>query len=218
MQKEDHVPRKRILKTTPRDKRAHRKTVAAKEMVTLDATSPVAGKPFKWTHSNLIYAVSKWAVGVAGYPVCVTECKVKSTKEIPDALAFKANGNTALFEIKVSHSDFAADAGKKFRTDVDKGMGLYRYYVVPWDLVGPEEVAPGWGLIWVGDSGKVSVRKQSSKFLRRKAAAEISTLVSALRRMAPQAEAGVSAKLYKVATGSRTGIYLEEMEETDEDK
>lgn len=170
-------------------------------------------KPRKsgWTHSNLIYAISQWAIGVAGYPVCVTECKVKITQEIPDALAFKANGNTALFEVKISHSDFAADAGKKFRAEEDKGMGLYRYYVVPWGLVTPEEVSPGWGLLWVNDAGKVSVRKQSSKFLRRKHSAEISTLVSALRRMAPQAEAGVSARLFKVATGSRTGIYLEEM-------
>ena len=115
--------------------------------------------------------------------------------------------------MKVSRSDFASDATKKFRVDEDKGMGLLRYYVVPWGLVSPAEVATGWGLLWVDEGGRVSLRRQSSKFMRRKHAAEIATMVSALRRMAPQAEAGVSARVYKVPTGSRTGIYLEDIEE-----
>ena len=180
------------------------------------AKSPAESAPRKsrWTHPNLIFAISQWAVGVAGYPLCVTECKVKISPEVPDALAFKANGNTALFEIKVSRSDFATDSGKKFRVEEDRGMGLLRYYVVPWGMVTPEEVAPGWGLLWVDEGGRVSLRRQSSKFTRRKHAAEIATMVSALRRMAPQAEAGVSAKVYKVPTGSRTGIYLEDIEVT----
>lgn len=167
------------------------------------------------THTDLIVLCSQWALKHKYAVAAITECKVKCTDEVPDVIAYKANGQATLFEIKVSHSDFKADAGKPFRKKPDNGLGLYRYYVCPSGVIKPEELPEGWGLIWFRESDKKSFLLASSKkFLKRDHLAESAMLVSALRRVgniiAKHGSAtGVSCKAYTIATVGRTALYLE---------
>ncbi|WP_318493427.1 hypothetical protein [Photobacterium leiognathi] len=79
--------------------------------------------------------------------------------EIPDAFGLKtADGTeTIVIEAKTSRSDFFADQKKIFRQNSKLGMGNFRYYICPEDLIQPHELPPKWGLIYVGKRGKVSV-------------------------------------------------------------
>lgn len=165
-------------------------------------------------HSELIVLCSRWALKHKYAVAAITECQVKCTSEVPDILAFKANGQSVLLEIKVDRADFKADAKKPFRKNQDKGLGLYRYYVVPEGLIKPEELPEGWGLLWFRESdGKCFQKALSKRFLKRDHLAESAILVSALRRVgnliAAPVAVGVSCKAYTVSTMGRTALYLE---------
>lgn len=164
-------------------------------------------------HSELISACARWALAHRYSAVAIAECQVRCTKEVPDLLGFKANGQATLFEIKVSRSDFKADGSKPFRKKEHTGMGLYRYYVTPCGMVAPNEVPEGWGLLWIGEDGRCYLKASSKRFLKRNQSAESAVLVSALRRVGAAAGPiglnGVSCKAYKVATKGRTQLYLE---------
>ena len=58
-----------------------------------------------------------------------------------------------MIEVKVSRADFLRDKKKLFRWDEDKGVGNFRYYCCPRQLIGPLEVPDGWGLIYVYPNG-----------------------------------------------------------------
>ena len=167
----------------------------------------------RMSHSDLIAACARWALAHRYSVTAVAECQVKCTKEVPDLIGFKANGQATMFEIKMSRADFKADGSKPFRKKEQTGMGLYRYYVTPCGLVQPEELPEGWGLLWIGEGGRCMLKATSKRFLKRDQCAEAAVLVSALRRVGaaagPHGVSGVSCKVYKVATKSRTQLYLE---------
>lgn len=80
--------------------------------------------------------------------------------EIPDVMGF-ASGKTAIAEVKVSRSDFFADANKPFRIEPKKGLGNFRFYVCPIQMIWPKEVPNNWGLVWVDelDASKFKIVK-----------------------------------------------------------
>lgn len=166
---------------------------------------------------------SRWALRHKYSVVAVTEIMVKMTSEVPDVLAFKASGQSTLFEIKVDRGDFKSDAKKSFRVNEDAGIGLYRYYVVPEGLIQPQELPEGWGLLWFRPSdGKCFVKATSKRFLKRNHRAEAAMLVSALRRVGSlivgrERTTGVSCKAYTIPTTGRTALYLEGESEEDTD-
>ena len=114
------------------------------------------------THSELCEISKKWLLrpnsqGGHGCHVALSECRSGWGGEMPDSLGFRAatrDTETVLVEVKVSRSDFLADAKKPHRAD-GEGMGLYRYYMCPEGLIQPEEVPDRWGLLWVTARGKV---------------------------------------------------------------
>lgn len=67
--------------------------------------------------------------------------------ELPDAIGFR-NGVSCLIEVKVSRADFLADRKKHFRVKPNLGMGDWRFYLCPKDLISPDEVPNGWGLLY----------------------------------------------------------------------
>lgn len=84
-----------------------------------------------------------------------------------DFWAMDAKGETREFEIKISRSDFLADA-KKAKHSSDDGANFF-YYVCPEGLIKPNEVRPKYGLIYVYEHGgfliaKKPVRLNSNKF------------------------------------------------------
>lgn len=76
--------------------------------------------------------------------------------EIPDVLGFQSGGS-ALIEAKASRSDFLGDKKKHFRKYANMGMGNYRFYACPKDLIKKEEVPDKWGLIYVSEKGRCTV-------------------------------------------------------------
>lgn len=103
------------------------------------------------THSRCVEIAAKWAAGRCG--VVLPEFVTINNREIPDVIAFKPQCSY-MIEVKVSRSDFLRDKNKVFRNNEAQGMGNYRYYACPRQLIGPLEVPDGWGLIYIYPNGK----------------------------------------------------------------
>lgn len=58
---------------------------------------------------------------------------------------------SVLIEVKMSVSDFRADANKEHRRRPGLGIGDYRYYMAPEGILKPEFIPEKWGLIEVTD-------------------------------------------------------------------
>lgn len=67
------------------------------------------------------------------------------------------NSGTFLLEAKTSRSDFLADKAKPHRINPEQGMGKYRYYICPENLINPHELPEKWGLIYVNKQGHCKV-------------------------------------------------------------
>lgn len=67
--------------------------------------------------------------------------------EQPDVLGINAQGESILIEVKTSRADFFADKKKPWRLDSELGIGDFRVYLTPKDLIKTEEVPYGW-MLW----------------------------------------------------------------------
>ena len=67
--------------------------------------------------------------------------------EQPDAIGWR-DGLSFLIECKASRADFLADKKKPFRQDANKGMGDWRFYMSPPEIINPDDLPQGWGLLW----------------------------------------------------------------------
>lgn len=79
--------------------------------------------------------------------------------ERADAWGYRwgGNGGSVLVEVKVSRSDFLADAKKPHRNGEVLGMGTYRYYMCPEGIITLDDLPRGWGLLWVNNRGHVKL-------------------------------------------------------------
>lgn len=64
---------------------------------------------------------------------------------------------TILLEAKTSRSDFLIDRKKPHRTDPATGMGKWRYYICPTDLIKVTDLPEKWGLIYVNERGHCKI-------------------------------------------------------------
>lgn len=96
-------------------------------------------------HNSLVKLGEKW-MRRQGFSVTATEITSVGSRERPDVIAFRA-GCSAIIEVKVSRSDFLADAKKTERQTPELGLGNYRFYLCPMGLIKPEELPPKWGLL-----------------------------------------------------------------------
>lgn len=101
--------------------------------------------------------------------------------ELPDILAFDMRLSTVV-ECKVSRGDFLKDAKKSFRLNPNSGMGDYRYYCCPKDLIKPEELPFGWGLLYVYPSGAIRKQREATHFFKKDINAEYHALFYYARR------------------------------------
>lgn len=112
------------------------------------------------------------------------------TGELPDAIGFR-NGVSVVIEVKVSRSDFLADKKKHFRKESESGMGDWRFFLCPPELIKPDELPEGWGLLYAHNKviKKVygfppNTQWFSKKPFKANKQAECDYLYSALRRLA----------------------------------
>lgn len=103
------------------------------------------------THSELIQIGAKWLKKKCG--VVLVEQK-SFNDEIPDIIGFNSNGSFVI-EAKTSRADFLADQKKPFRITPNDGMGDWRFFITPKDLIRIEELPNDWGLLEVNDKGKI---------------------------------------------------------------
>lgn len=66
---------------------------------------------------------------------------------------------TVLLEAKTSRSDFLVDKKKPHRINPEQGIGKWRYFICPTDLIKPEELNGKWGLVYVNNLGHCKVIK-----------------------------------------------------------
>lgn len=111
-------------------------------------------------HSDLVAVVAEKVQTLFRCGLVLKEPKSIRLSFSPDVFAVKKGGATFQFEIKVSRSDFLKDVHKPHRKEC-LDVGAFRYFVVPWKLISPDDplFSKGhlkkWGLIWVG-SGKTN--------------------------------------------------------------
>lgn len=141
-----------------------------------------------FTHRELVEIGYKWVIKKCGF--AFKELTV-AHDEIPDVLGFNSNG-TFLLEAKVSRADFLVDRKKSFRIFSEKGIGDWRFFIVPKGLVKIEELPQNWGLIEVSEKGKATCVfnpfgggniYSTWKRCKKSATAEYQFLYSALRRL-----------------------------------
>lgn len=100
------------------------------------------------THADLVHRAEKWLINSRGCGFVFTELVACTANgETPDAIGWK-QGISTLVECKASRADFLADKKKSFRKDPESGIGRWRYYLTLPGMINPEDLPPGWGLLY----------------------------------------------------------------------
>ena len=101
------------------------------------------------THADLTHRAYRWLLGAGKCDVAVTERGAQVEQigaEIADAIGWGWNGQSTMIEVKMSHSDFVADAAKPHRAAY--GLGSLRYFMCARGVIQPDEIPEGWGLLY----------------------------------------------------------------------
>lgn len=141
----------------------------------------------KMSHDDLVKQACKW-LEQAGCRIIFHELDT-AAREIPDAIGWRY-GWSVLIECKATRNDFLKDKKKFFRRNPDMGMGCWRFYMCPPELIQPEELPEGWGLLWcypgqvrrIANVPKGNMMWGTPPFKTNKRS-EIVMLLSALRRL-----------------------------------
>jgi hypothetical protein len=101
-------------------------------------------------HKEMVKRAEKWLLNTRRCGFVLTEFAPWICSEIPDAIGWdNRKARSYLIECKTSRADFLGDAEKPFRKRPGRGIGNYRYYMIPNGLVKPDELPPKWGLLYV---------------------------------------------------------------------
>ena len=161
----------------------------------------------KTPHKDLCMKAEAFLRKAMGCSTAVNELKCRTkTREIPDAIGWKKN-KSVLIECKTPRSDFLVDKKKKFRTNPELGMGDFRFCLCPEGVIKPEDLPEKWGLIYdiegvlemiIGPRGKGWVTSKAH-FIGGNKEAEMSLLLSALRRIQDEEPDSWEKKVYRKA-------------------
>lgn len=143
-------------------------------------------------HAELVSRASRWLKNSCGCSAVLSEIRAfTSSGECPDAIGWRSN-YSILVECKTSRSDFLADKKKHFKSDPQRGVGTYRFYLCMPGIIKPEDLPEGWGLLYAeprritrieGPKGNSWGHGENKDWIQpRNEEAEIAMLVSALRR------------------------------------
>jgi hypothetical protein len=97
------------------------------------------------THSDLVKRAGRWLKSLGCSVILEEQVAYVYNGETPDAIGWKSN-HSIVVEVKVSRSDFLRDQKKRFRGKHLKGMGGWRFYLVPQGLLREDECPEGWGI------------------------------------------------------------------------
>ncbi len=126
------------------------------------------------THNELNAIACKWlkrsfSAKGPGCQFSVTEVGGIHAGEIADAFGYRWGfmSGSVVVETKVSRPDFLADAKKAHRNGGVLGMGNFRYYICPEELIEIDELPYKWGLLWVNSRGHVKVKAGHALLLQK---------------------------------------------------
>lgn len=97
-------------------------------------------------HADLVDRAVRWLRRSRSCTRIVAEFVCVGTQEQPDAIGWRFTRST-LVEVKTSRADFRRDLTKPRHAHAAAGMGCWRWFLTPPDLVRPEELPAGWGLV-----------------------------------------------------------------------
>lgn len=148
------------------------------------ATPPQKRTAPESAHRSLCLLAGKWLKNTRLYvvPTCpyvTVELVTSNCGELADVFGWNY-WTSVLIEVKVSRSDFLADAKKPFRMNPEEGMGEHRYYCCPKGLIAPEELPEQWGLLYE-DNGKITMEKVAGRQTANHRS-EMTVLMSVMRR------------------------------------
>ena len=138
-------------------------------------------------HKELTLKASRWLKKHRQNAV-IPNCSTIATEivclnaegEIPDVFGW-CSWTSVLIEVKVSRSDFKKDAKKIFREYPDMGMGEFRYYICPTDLIKVNELPPHWGLLYYSEERGIEIIQKAER-QQANLQSERTLLLSLLRR------------------------------------
>lgn len=100
------------------------------------------------THGELVLKAERWLKSQGCGVVFRDGFKALThNRELPDAIGWR-EGISILIECKASRADFLADKGKMFRQDPAVGMGDWRFFLCPPDIITADDLPTGWGLLY----------------------------------------------------------------------
>ena len=156
------------------------------------------------THAQLVERARKWLLkstpSRGACSVVLTEIGTWGTEEIPDAIGWWGAGSY-LVECKATVEDWRADAKKNVRGSPWKGVGMFRYYLVPEAIANQGNVPDGWGLLVAVRRTAVEVVKEARPQMENPYGC-IEYLLSTLRRLRFEQDGHVSVRFYQHPTES----------------
>lgn len=166
------------------------------------------------THDELVKLAAAW-LKRKRCSVIVTEL-TGGASEQADAIGWYGTFTT-IIEAKASYGDYRADQQKHFRFVPEMGLGDFRYYIIPRELL--EKVEPSlsdkWGLLVVKD-GKVAKIKDSEYFEEHNLRGETGILLSVIKRISEVKEpfrgANIVCYKYKSSDNPKATLFVEEEE------
>lgn len=117
------------------------------------------------THRDLCEIGAKWCKRTAsqhGHGCNIAIVEGCANSENADVIGFRHSTpavGSVLIEVKVSRSDFLADKKKPHRKNPETGMGKWRYFLCPENLISVEDLKnhPKWGLLYGYPNGRIKV-------------------------------------------------------------
>lgn len=101
------------------------------------------------THAALVLMAEHWLIRQGCGIVLRDPFYTPHVDERPDAIGWKLGASVSLLiECKTSRTDFLADYAKPFRKDPHRGMGHWRFYLTPTDVIAKADLPEGWGLLY----------------------------------------------------------------------
>lgn len=138
------------------------------------------------THGELIKRAARW-LRAQNYTLVLEDVRINSVSEQPDVIGWKTWGASVVVECKASIADFRRDAEKPWRREPERGMGCFRYYAVPGEIVPAvaSQLPARWGLLGI-ESRRVRLVRNAQAFVAwdwtKGATVETAVLVAATRR------------------------------------
>lgn len=163
------------------------------------------------THDEITKASIDFLIKVYRCSVVISELR-NVIAEVPDVFGFDWRYSVVL-ESKVSVADFKKDVKKEFRKKPELGIGMFRYYVVPDELITEKDLFDKkWGIIYVSKSGKnyrFKTIKKADRYDEYNYHDERKLIVSCMKRLAGhKLVKGININAYKYSGTSKAELHI----------